>query len=244
MARDIGAVCGEGSGRSVDQSRSVDPHRSHDSSRSVDPSDPNNLGVIRHRLPPSPDRNYTTTDSETEQRGEEYSDEMEGEELYRQFLESRLRQNNLPVNFNYRRQDPLRSDLASLAERFTRSQGREQVREKAEELDLSELSAENFNSLLEELFHDGGVTQERLLVLFFFCSDLTIRAARAGLESLCERITSWTLSFIRSTVMLWVRLHGGWARVLRGTGNYTDTLLLVGSITLLASILYIAFKKT
>jgi len=235
MARDVGTVRSEGSNRSVNPSRSVDPNRS------IDPTDLNYGRPIREL---SPDGDYSTSDSEREQRAEEYSDEEEGEELYRQFLQSRLRQNNLPADFNYRIQDPLQSDLASLAERFTRSHGREQVREKAEELDLSELSADNFNSLLAELFHDGGVTQERLLVLFFFCSDLTIRAARAGLESLCERITSWTLSFIRSTVMLWVRVHGGWARVLRGSGSYTDSLLLVGSVTLLLSILYIAFKRT
>ena len=34
-----------------------------------------------------------------------------------------------------------------------------QVRQRAEEIDLSSLTTENFNSLLSELFSDGGVTQ-------------------------------------------------------------------------------------
>lgn len=54
----------------------------------------------------------------------------------------------------------------------------------------AELSPQdNFSLLLSELFHDGGVTQERVLVLFFFCSDLAVRALRAGLRGVLARLT-------------------------------------------------------
>ena len=51
---------------------------------------------------------------------------------------------------------------------------------------------DNFSLLLSELFHDGGVTQERVLVLFFFCSDLAVRALRAGLKGVLARLTRST----------------------------------------------------
>jgi len=203
---------------------------------------------------------YSTTESEADQSWEE---EEESEHLYRDFLARRsqelsreeLLQLRLEPHAELAEQRSTRQrsqasrqhtgsfhlsdDLATLAERFTRSEGREEVRQRAEEIDLSSLTTENFNSLLSELFSDGGVTQERVLVLFFFCTDLTIRACRAGLGWMCRSITSWSLSFIRSSVAAVVRLQGGWARVLRAEGSSVDTLLVLGSVTVVAVALYL-----
>merc|ERR1719432_355217 len=65
--------------------------------------------------------------------------------------------------------EEVREDLATLAERFARSEGREAVRRRAEQVELGSITQDNFSQLLSELFHDGGITQERILVLFFFC---------------------------------------------------------------------------
>merc|ERR1719330_1767822 len=103
---------------------------------------------------------------------------------------------------DYHQQGHLVTDLATLAERFSRSLGREQVRQKVE---ISSITQENFTMMLTELFHDGGITQERILVLFFFCSDLAIRAVRSGLQSAVSTLTRWTVGFLRGTVAAWVR---------------------------------------
>ncbi|XP_023335127.1 apoptosis regulator BAX-like [Eurytemora carolleeae] len=169
-------------------------------------------------------------------------DEERGVQLYGEFLSHNLERENLPGLVNLRLpqvQDSLNYDLARLAEVFSQSEERDLVRQRAEEIDLESLSTENFLSLINELFHDGGITQERVLVLFFFCSDLTIRACRAGLGSLCLNITNWTLGFLRRTVAVWVRVQGGWSKVLRGQGSYSDTMLVIGSsIIIISFILY------
>ena len=61
------------------------------------------------------------------------------------------------------------------------------------------------------------MTPARLLVLFYFCSDLAVRAARAGLHHLMASVTSWSLAFVRGVVSTWVRIRvrGGWTRVLQ-----------------------------
>ena len=126
------------------------------------------------------------------------------------------------------RQGHLDTDLASLAEQFSRSMGREQVRQRAEQVDIGSITQENFTMMLSELFHDGGITQERILVLFFFCSDLAIRAVRSGLRSALSSMTRWTVGFLRGTVAAWVRCRGGWDAVLRGGVGLVNQLAFMG----------------
>ena len=160
----------------------------------------------------------------------------QGEYLYRQFLARRLGEEQLNHNhpyarhaeMNYQQQDHLDTDLTTLAERFSRSLGREQVRQKAEQVEISSITQENFTMMLTELFHDGGITQERILVLFFFCSDLAIRAVRSGLQSAVSTLTRWTVGFLRGTVAAWVRCRGGWDSVLSGGVGVVNQLVFMG----------------
>ena len=103
----------------------------------------------------------------------------------------------------------LTADFSSLAERFQRSGGRLEVQRRADMVDISSINQDNLTMMLTELFQDG-VTQERLLVLFFFCSDLTLRALRAGLVSLASSLTDWVTAFIRTVVSGLVRCRAGW----------------------------------
>lgn len=125
-------------------------------------------------------------------------------------------------------QGNMHTDLATLAERFSRSMGREQVRQKAEQVELGSITQDNFTMMLSELFQDGGITQERILVLFFFCSDLAIRAVRSGLSSVLSSLTRWTVAFLRGTVAAWVKCKGGWTKVLRGGVGVVNQLAFVG----------------
>ena len=49
-------------------------------------------------------------------------------------------------------------------------------------------------------FQNGQITRERILVLFFFCSDVAILAIRQRLTSLVAQLTQWSLEFIRNQV--------------------------------------------
>lgn len=65
--------------------------------------------------------------------------------------------------------------------------------------------------LMEHLFQqEGGVTWERVIVLFFFCTDISIRALQEQLIRQFQRIQDWTTRFIQETVCTWVELEGGW----------------------------------
>ena len=44
------------------------------------------------------------------------------------------------------------------------------------------------------------MTRERILVFFFFCSDLAIQAIRLRLEGVMSQLAQWTLDYIRGTV--------------------------------------------
>jgi len=246
MARDVGSRLVDGDGREH-ESRDYAPDRdcsrdrretSPEDTRYSDSGGSDNL----HPSPPTQRRRrYVEQDFHRD-----YNDFDQGERLYRNFLRDQLQQNNLspPRGDSLFSSDPLEHDLSSLAERFSRSEGREEVRERAELVDLSTLNSENFNSLLSELFHDGGITQERLLVLFFFCSDLTIRACREGLTSLCRKITLWTLAFIRGTVTCSVRIQGGWSRVLRGRMRVEDAAMVFTTTVALLTILYFYYRRS
>ena len=46
----------------------------------------------------------------------------------------------------------------------------------------------------------AGITRERVIVLFFFCSDVALEALRRRLDGAVARLTRWALDFIREHV--------------------------------------------
>ena len=221
---------------------------------------------------PSPDRlGYSTSESEGDGGGDsddsfDHVDEqrvvnqvnsecdglqggvgLEGEHLYRQFLARRLAEEQHSYPHHYQRdmvdQGHLNPDLTTLAERFSRSLGREQVRQKAEQVELGSITQDNFTMLLSELFHDGGITQERILVLFFFCSDLAIRAVRSGLKTVFTSLTKWTVVFMRGTVAAWVRCRGGWDTVLSGGVSMASQVVFMGMCVAVISVCVCYVKR-
>ena len=183
----------------------------------------------------TPDRlHYSDTDTDDDMIPEQ------SEMIFRQFMSQRFTEENLPNNrfisqpqqqrmhnYSFQQQmppgpgggvgyslsDELTRDLGIMSETFRRTGGRQEVAEQAANIDLSTLTKENLSLLLSQLFQDG-VTPARLLVLFYFCSDLAVRAARAGLLHILTSVTSWSLAFVRGAVSAWVRIRGGWSRVL------------------------------
>ena len=218
--------------------------------------------------PPSPDRVEMSSSEESDDLdgGEIVEEAEQGEELYRQFLARRMAEERLvdegvsSIDVRRRRRSRMsgpetetvtiprqisnggvREDLATLAERFARSEGREAVRRRADQVELCSLTQDNFSHLLSELFQDGGITQERVLVLFFFCSDLALRALRAGLRTTLSQLTRWSVAFLRGTVAVWVRCKGGWDNLLNGRTSNRQVLVWGASLTLLC--LWVVYKK-
>ncbi len=79
---------------------------------------------------------------------------------------------------------------------------------------MGEISYDQFFDLLTELFLAGGVTRERILVLFFFCSDLAIRTLRQQTVDIFQRCLAWSQKYIVDRVCLWVQQQGGWVSTL------------------------------
>ena len=78
---------------------------------------------------------------------------------------------------------------------------------------LRDISYEQFYDLLTELFLGDGMTRERILVLFFFCSDLAIRTLRQQAVNIFQKCLEWSQRYIIDRVCLWVQQHGGWVRM-------------------------------
>ncbi|XP_070542463.1 bcl-2-like protein 1 [Ptychodera flava] len=127
-------------------------------------------------------------------------------------------------------------DLRRLADDFAKTRERKEVKRKAQEVPVSEeLSYEQFRDLLSTLF-SRGMTRERILVLFFFCSDLAILMLSQNMRDFFQRIVSWSLQYISDTVCSWVRDHGGWEAVIYGSFHYLKyaaaAAVVVGSLVL------------
>ncbi|KAK3096449.1 hypothetical protein FSP39_000275, partial [Pinctada imbricata] len=95
------------------------------------------------------------------------------------------------------------------ADEFARTKQREKVREEAQRVDIVEMNEVAFSDLLSEAF-SGNITESRVLFVFFFCSDLAIRALKQKLSDLFSRLLNWSMQFISNKVSQWVQQHGGW----------------------------------
>lgn len=81
------------------------------------------------------------------------------------------------------------------------------------QINIRDLTNDEFNSLLSELFLNGNITRERIVVLFFFCSDLAISAITNGPIAYFKRLIQWSLNYILNNICQWVQRQGGWVWV-------------------------------
>lgn len=112
------------------------------------------------------------------------------------------RMQSLPVMASYGR------ELRKIAEEFTRSRERQKLKERANQVKLTDINKETFMVLLQELF-EGGITREKIVTLFFYCTDVAIRASSFAQE-LGVQLLSWSFSYIINTVCRLVHELGGW----------------------------------
>lgn len=77
---------------------------------------------------------------------------------------------------------------------------------------LGSITREAFTQLLEELFQ-GGITREKIVVIFLFSTDVALRAASFAQE-LVVKLLGWSFSYIINTVCKLVYELGGWEKLL------------------------------
>ena len=119
-------------------------------------------------------------------------------------------------------------DLKRIAEQFEKSKERDAIKRKAEEVNLHAIEYEGFRSLLLDLFREG-ISRAKIIVLFFFCSDLAFRSATLGTTQRCCKLFTWSLAFIMDVVCDWVRRQGGWGVVL---GEYVPKFFMTACAVL------------
>ena len=103
-------------------------------------------------------------------------------------------------------------ELRRIADEFEKTRLREIVKERAGEVNLLDITREKFVQLLEELF-EGKITRAKVVILFFFCTDVALRAALSAQE-LVVKLLGWSFSYIVNTVCSFVYKLGGWDKVL------------------------------
>lgn len=103
-------------------------------------------------------------------------------------------------------------ELRRIAEEFEKTRHRQEVRDSACRVNLSSITKEEFVKLLEELFQEK-ITREKIVILFFFCTDVALRAASYAHE-LVIKLLGWSFSYIINTVCSFIHKLGGWDKVL------------------------------
>ena len=77
------------------------------------------------------------------------------------------------------------------------------------------VTEEKFRTLLRQLF-DGGITQDKIVVLFVFCADVAVASLKKEEPAvdLCVLCLKWAVKFMGEYVCGWVQQHGGWVGVM------------------------------
>jgi len=122
--------------------------------------------------------------------------------------------------------------IRHLSEKFANSPLRDQVLAQAQQVDLRTLTLDSFSDILYGLFQEGGVTWERVIVLFFFCADVSLRAVKEKLFGQFANILHWSIRFFSLDVFTrWVQDHGGWVKILQDTIDHTYKIAVIGFCT-------------
>lgn len=123
-------------------------------------------------------------------------------------------------------------DLRRIAAQIEASNEREIIRRRAQTVNLRIDSFERYSAMLNGLFPDNRITREGIVVLFFFCSDIALRAYASSPIAHFHQLVGWTLKFIFNHVCSWVRRQGGWNKVISNfvQGTAVTVCAILGSV--------------
>ncbi|XP_065350613.1 uncharacterized protein LOC135946336 isoform X2 [Cloeon dipterum] len=153
--------------------------------------------------------------------------------LYLDFLQRQIREDEQQRSLNTSgySYDPSDSDLSNLLRRFAQSEERQIIRQQANEVPLDSVSVENFTELLSGLFgEDGIVTYERVLVLFYFCFELCVRAIREYSSRYFHTVMDVCLRFVTGSLSIWVCAQGGWNAICNTVQHSSFGAFLLGAV--------------
>ncbi|EFX86309.1 hypothetical protein DAPPUDRAFT_313331 [Daphnia pulex] len=182
--------------------------------------------MARKIYDPNEDENSTPSDSELQ---------IQSRELYTNFVREEIELQGLPVPDvpvldNIQFSNPLwicnASNLRQLANEFSQSPLRNEVRLRAQSVDLTTLNGQNFSEMIQEIFSGGTLTRERVLVVFFFCSDVALFALQNHTLNLFSKLIQWSTDYITGRFSNFISSQGGWTAVLN---NSINTLLKVSA---------------
>jgi len=155
--------------------------------------------------------------------------QVQSRELYTNFLHEEIQSNGLdmPASLtfeqNVRFSNPLwlcnATNLRQIANEFSHSPLRNLVRMRAQSVDLLSLNSQNFSEMIQEVFSGGGVTQEQVLVVFYFCSDVALYALQNHAIHIFHQLIQWSTNYITGRMSLWVHEQGGWGSILNNSMN-------------------------
>lgn len=131
--------------------------------------------------------------------------------------------------------------LREIADEFRNSPFRQKVRETAYRAPLgNRLSYESYCWMAQEFF-DEGITRERIIVFFYFSSDLVVRCIKNKLIDMCQKLIDWVVKFVHERLAMWVLANGGWAAVLETSMRKVSfRWVIAGAIVLIS--LIVAYK--
>ena len=170
--------------------------------------------------------------------------EEEGKELFTNFVKEEIERAGLidkastvsivQTPFGY--QNPVWAkagkELREMADAFSRTKERNKVKNKACSLSVAQMTYGKFKDLISELFLNSGITPERIVVLFLFCSDLALNNLEHSAVDLFQRCMTWTWSFITEKICCWVKEHGGWRAVLGESVQFVGGTKVLGIVAL------------
>ncbi|GAB1604990.1 hypothetical protein Ahia01_000780800 [Argonauta hians] len=167
----------------------------------------------------------------------------QGKDLLSSFICNRIKNEGMEVppeinSANYSRTDEAKAmgrELQLLADQFALSNERKEVRNKAQSSRLVFNNYDEFAELLESLFNPGGITRSRIIVLFFFCSDLAIRTLKECANFFSKFLT-WFFKFLSRKICYWVERNGGWFAVLHSEPRYK---YLIVTLVICASAIFV-----
>ena len=174
----------------------------------------------------------------------------EGKELFTNFVHEEIKRSGLEDKMNTLTPWPVETplgyknpvwakagkELREMADAFSKTKERSRVKQKACSMSLVDMTYCQFRDLMSELFIDHGITSERIMVLFIFCSDMALSNLEQAAIALFQQCIKWTWDFIAEKICTWVKEHGGWRVVLSDSVQFIAAPRVIGAFALVGAL--------
>ncbi|CAL1527971.1 unnamed protein product [Lymnaea stagnalis] len=144
----------------------------------------------------------------------------EGCELFNNFIVEQVQKNAkenllevltiIPQGYKHLKWAKDAASLRIMANKLLATCDRKKIKEDATKMD-ADISKDQYIRKLENLLQDGEITANKILLLFFFCSDAAVHALPLSWERFSQ-IFQWSILFISEHVCLFVYDTGGWSK--------------------------------